>query len=83
MLPECEAILREYFDFEGVPMDVDPINEWVSGKTQGKIPALLADGATDAAVFVLLSAIYFKASWASKFEVRHMCSCTCYCMSWW
>lgn len=45
------------------------INQWVSEKTQKKIPELLEPGSIKrGARLVLTNAIYFKASWASPFE---------------
>jgi len=45
------------------------INNWVSDQTEQKINDLLPPGSIDALTrFVLTNAIYFKASWADKFN---------------
>lgn len=44
------------------------INGWVSEKTQEKIPELLAEGSVNRASWVLVNAIYLKASWQNRFE---------------
>ncbi|XP_061851385.1 leukocyte elastase inhibitor [Colius striatus] len=45
------------------------INQWVKEKTEGKIPNLLSEGSVDSTTrLVLVNAIYFKGSWAEKFE---------------
>ena len=45
------------------------INEWISGKTNGKIRDLLPKGVLDPTTkLVLANAIYFKGTWARKFE---------------
>jgi serpin B len=47
----------------------DTINGWVSGRTQGKIPALFAPGDLDGNTrLVLANAIYFNGVWASGFS---------------
>ncbi|KAK8762416.1 hypothetical protein V5799_026326 [Amblyomma americanum] len=44
-------------------------NEWVSRKTQNKIRNLLGpDSVSSETLFILLSAIYFEASWQSSFS---------------
>jgi serine protease inhibitor len=43
------------------------INDWVSEKTHGKIPVLLAALAPQA-VMVLINAVYFKGTWAECFK---------------
>lgn len=46
------------------------INDWVSKRTDKRIPALLPHGSiTSATKLVLTDAIYFKASWFEPFEV--------------
>lgn len=44
------------------------INGWVSDKTQDKIPELLGDGAVQGASWVLVNALYLKATWQTRFE---------------
>nr|AIE16052.1 serpin [Lampetra fluviatilis] len=45
------------------------INAWVEGQTEGKIQDLLASGVvTSLTRLVLVNAVYFKGSWAAKFD---------------
>jgi serpin B len=47
----------------------EAINRWVAEKTKDRIRQLLGpDAVTDATRFVLVNAIYFKASWMTQFE---------------
>uniref|UniRef100_A0A224X3U8 Putative Protease inhibitor n=1 Tax=Megacormus gertschi TaxID=1843536 RepID=A0A224X3U8_9SCOR len=46
---------------------LDDINNWVSEKTQGKIPKLLEELDKDT-VMVLLNAVYFKGTWKTQFN---------------
>ncbi len=64
---ECYgAEIRYFSDPYGV---VDDINSWVSEKTRGLIKKLITpDYVDDNLVAVLVSAIYFKAEWVTKFE---------------
>lgn len=56
-------------DFIGHAEDArTTINHWVSDKTNGKIPDLLAPGAVNGARLVLANAIYFKGNWVSPFS---------------
>lgn len=46
------------------------INDWVSDRTVGKIPELLQQGQiTKDTVMAVVNAIYFKADWATAFDV--------------
>jgi serpin B len=60
----------EQVDFAGDPTGAEAqVNGWVSGKTQGMIPALLgADDVTAKTRLVLADAIYFKGVWANGFD---------------
>jgi serpin B len=71
------ALLRDAFrskvgrlDFKRDPGSArDEINRWVSDRTAGKIPALLAPGAVTVDTrLVLTNAIHLKATWAREFE---------------
>jgi serpin B len=45
------------------------INQWVSDRTQAKIPHLLPPNSVDpSTVFVLTNAVYFKADWQTPFD---------------
>ena len=45
-----------------------PINAWVAEKTEGRIRELLAGRPGDDDVAVLVSAVFFKGSWATQFS---------------
>lgn len=48
------------------------INDWVSEKTIGKIDKIVEDGEIDMdAVLFLINAVYFKGSWAVKFDKEY------------
>ncbi|XP_038652657.1 leukocyte elastase inhibitor-like [Scyliorhinus canicula] len=50
----------------------EEINKWVEDQTEGKIQDLLAQGSLGSDTrLVLVNAIYFKGSWAEKFEVKY------------
>ena len=46
----------------------DRINEWVSEKTDGKIPKMLEDNITDETVMFLVNALSFDADWESPYS---------------
>jgi serpin B len=46
----------------------DTVNGWVNGMTEGKIPTLLKSVEPRGAV--ILNAVYFKAAWQSRFDVK-------------
>ena len=60
-------------DFEGNPEgERGKINEWVSGKTEGKIPGLFpTDSINPLTVLVLANALYLKAPWNNKFNPQY------------
>ena len=65
---------KVYFDatvrglnFSDGPGSLATINGWVSGATNGKIPKVLDEIRPEQVMF-LINAIYFKGSWASKFD---------------
>jgi serine protease inhibitor len=66
---------RTYFDAAvstldfGTPEALAAINEWVSGKTNGRIPRLLDRLSPDEVLF-LINAIYFKGKWRHAFDVK-------------
>jgi serpin B len=57
-------------DFAGNPdASRDAINDWVRGKTHDRIPKLLPpDAVSSLTRFVLVNAIFFKATWADPFK---------------
>jgi len=46
----------------------DPINQWVKESTHGRIEQLLAGVPDPLVVALLVNAVFFKGSWASKFD---------------
>jgi serpin B len=64
-----------FFDAEvqtldfGSPAAVSTINQWVSGKTNSRIPKLLDEISRDEILF-LINAIYFKGSWREAFDPK-------------
>jgi serine protease inhibitor len=64
--------LRQSFDAEvrASPFDagtVKQVNDWVSAKTNGKIPTII-DAIPNDLVMFLINAIYFKGSWREQFD---------------
>ncbi|XP_040287808.1 serpin B3-like [Bufo bufo] len=48
------------------------INEWVKSKTNGKINELFPQGSVNnSSVLVLVNAVYFKGTWANKFDEKN------------
>ena len=66
---------KTFFDAEvktldfGSPSAVPTINDWVSGKTNGRIPKLL-DQISDEEILFLINAIYFKGKWREAFDPK-------------
>lgn len=63
---------KDVYDAEVRTLDfnaqaVDIINQWCSDKTNKKIPKVLEEISSDAALF-LINALYFKGIWTSKFD---------------
>ena len=75
-LPKYLALCQKYYGAAVYPVDFightevtrQTINDWVSGKTNGKITDLLAPGSIDGARLVLVNAIYFKGNWVHRFQ---------------
>jgi serpin B len=65
----------DFFDAEarslnfGSPAAAQAINEWVSGKTNRRIPQLLDSISPDEMLF-LINAIYFKGKWRNAFDPK-------------
>ena len=63
---------RKYYDAKIQSLDFNPaalaiINNWVSDKTNGKIPAILDQISPDEIMF-LINAIYFNGKWQVQFD---------------
>ena len=64
---------RQFFGAEitslnfGSPQAKNTINNWVNGKTKGKIPAII-DRIDAQQVLFLINAIYFKGQWQKRFD---------------
>ena len=73
--PAFKTTGRTFFDAEvstldfGSPAAVKAINEWVSGKTNRRIPRLLDAIGPDEVLF-LINAIYFKGTWRDAFDPK-------------
>ncbi len=64
--------LKQTFDADvrATPFDqgtVKQVNDWVSAKTNAKIPTII-DAISDDLVMFLINAIYFKGSWREQFD---------------
>ncbi|CAH1801411.1 unnamed protein product [Owenia fusiformis] len=77
MLPKYLNRVRNFYKARPtvLPLQNDPthsaerINNWVSNKTEGKIPQLLSpDDITSDTLLILVNAIYFKGVWLSQFD---------------
>src|SRR4051812_42696840 len=74
--PEYASFNSEYFGAKLTVMDfTDPraagnINAWVKEKTKGKIPRVLDGPAPGGTRAFLANAVYFKGSWADKFDPK-------------
>ena len=80
MNPDFKSILTNSYraeaqsaNFEGNPGgERTKINNWVDGKTEGKIPGLFSDGSINpSTILVLANALYFKAPWDNKFDPQY------------
>ncbi|XP_076353213.1 intracellular coagulation inhibitor 1-like isoform X2 [Tachypleus tridentatus] len=68
--------LGQYYDGKLTELDfandldeaTNYINQWVSQKTRNKIPELFSGNSLGGAIMVILNVIYFKESWAFKFN---------------
>jgi len=59
--------LIQALDFSA-PTAAKTINDWVSQQTRGKIPEIVPDPIDPLVVMYLINAIYFKGSWAQRFD---------------
>lgn len=61
-------IVTDYYLADIFPLTgIDPVNQWISDKTNGKIPKMLNELPTDVAM-LLVNAVYFKGNWETKFD---------------
>jgi serine protease inhibitor len=58
-------------DFSLGSMAASTINNWVSGRTMGKITQLVSPESVRDASMVLTNAVYFKADWTNSFDPRY------------
>lgn len=74
--PQFEQDMQTYYDAKAEALDfsasntLDHINGWCKEKTNGMIPSIL-DDIDPLMVSYLLNAIYFKADWTSKFDLKN------------
>jgi serpin B len=73
LLAECYGAGLQQVDFVTKSEQARlTINGWVKQQTKGKIVDLISPGGVGPPpILVLVSAVYFKGSWASKFEERN------------
>ena len=66
--------LKAYYQADAVRTDLqagsakDQVNQWISKKTNGLIPQMLAEPLDPASVALLINALYLKADWADQFS---------------
>jgi serpin B len=71
--PEFIGLNSHYYDAEVNEIDfrtadaVNTINDWVNGKTHGKIEEII-DGIDPAVMMILINAIYFNCVWETEFD---------------
>ena len=78
LLPAFEKIAAKSFEAELHPVNfgnpakaTDLINNWISEKTEKKIPHMLQEGDIDTSTrLVLAGAVYFNGKWASPFPTK-------------
>ncbi|HVN48141.1 MAG TPA: serpin family protein [Bacteroidota bacterium] len=77
VLPKFLSDNQTYFNAEVQALNfssadaVTTINNWVSTKTNGKIPAVLNGLIPDSIVLYLIDAIYFKGTWTYQFNAAN------------
>jgi serine protease inhibitor len=73
--PDFIQRIKDYYDGEVATLNfatadaVDPINGWVSRKTQGKIAELVTLALIRDAILILINAVYFKGIWTNQFDL--------------
>ena len=50
------------------PNAADAINQWVSGKTGGKIPSIISPPIDQRTIMYLINALYFNGTWRYRFD---------------
>ncbi|XP_044151184.1 serpin B4-like [Bufo gargarizans] len=73
ILKKCYRAEVNSVDFKTNPeAERQKINEWVESKTERKIRELFAQGSVNnSSVLVLVNAVYFKGTWANKFDEKN------------
>jgi serpin B len=68
---KCEAVVKQVDFRTQTEPAAREINAWVSGKTKGKIGAIIPAGLLGRdSKLVLVNAIYFKGTWKTKFDPK-------------
>ena len=74
LLPEFIKVAKTVHHAVAAPLPKTyaPINAWVSEQTQGRITDLMPKGRPSQSLATLLiNAVFFKGSWAAKFQPKH------------
>ena len=77
IIPQYKADMQNYYDAQIEAIDfnssniVHKINNWCNIHTHGMIPEIISEGELNPnRVMYLLNAVYFKASWTTKFDSK-------------
>lgn len=72
ILPSYVQLAQTTYDAQASPLPAsyDPVNKWVAAKTEGMITKLLEGEPNPLTVALLVNAVYFKGSWAAKFDPK-------------
>ena len=79
LAPEFASHARNLYDAEAATLDftaptaATTVNDWVSEQTRGRINSIVSPESLAHLLqpaFLLLNAVYFRASWASEFDVE-------------
>jgi serine protease inhibitor len=74
LAPAYVKLCRNFFQADATTLNLSSptaagtVNDWVSQKTQGKIPTIVTPADLRGAFAVLTNAVYFKGGWEYKFE---------------
>ena len=74
VLPDFLEVNRTFYNAEVTALDFadagapDAINDWVSRKTNDKIPTIIDGDIPSSMMMYLINAVYFKGSWAQRFD---------------